>query len=259
MPGPTVGSSRALPESPDKAKTVRCIACAGLMPWGVLAIRHAENVHVHCLLVRRPVSGGALMFTGIIQSTGRVTRSEPRGGDLRFTLIASDFDASDIALGDSIAVSGCCLTVVAHEGDTLAFDVSNESLALTILGGLGVGDRVNLEKALRLSDRLGGHLVSGHVDGVGTIAAIEPDARSQRWRVEAPPALMRYIAAKGSVCMDGVSLTVNAIDGHAFEVNLVPHTVAHTTFADRRVGDRVNLEIDMLARYVERLLVAREP
>jgi riboflavin synthase len=218
----------------------------------------AENVHVHRLLVRRLVSGGALMFTGIIQSTGRVTRSEPCCGDLRFTLVAPGFDTSDVALGDSIAVSGCCLTVVAQEGDTLAFDVSNESLALTTLGGLGIGDRVNLEKALRLSDHLGGHLVSGHVDGVGTIAAIEPDARSQRWRVEAPPALMRYIAAKGSVCVDGVSLTVNAIDGRAFEINLVPHTVEHTTFADRRMGDRVNLEIDMLARYVERLLVAGE-
>lgn len=198
------------------------------------------------------------MFTGIIQSTGRVTRSEPSGGDLRFTLIAPDFDASDIALGDSIAVSGCCLTVVAHEGDTLAFDVSNESLSLTTLGSLGIGDRVNLEKAMRLSDRLGGHLVSGHVDGVGTIVSIEPDARSQRWRIAAPRELMRYIAAKGSVCIDGVSLTVNAVDGGAFEVNLVPHTVAHTTFADRRADDRVNLEIDMLARYVERLLAAGE-
>src|SRR6185312_13034655 len=191
MPEPTVGSRGSLSESPDKAKTVRCIACAGLMPWGVLAIRHAENVHVHRLPVRRLVFGGALMFTGIIQSTGRVTRSEPRGGDLRFSVVAPEFDVTDVALGDSIAVSGCCLTVVAREGDTLAFDVSNESLALTTLGGLGVGDRVNLEKALRLSDRLGGHLVSGHVDGIGTIAAIEPDARSQRWRIEAPSALAR--------------------------------------------------------------------
>ncbi|HVX03622.1 MAG TPA: riboflavin synthase [Rhodanobacteraceae bacterium] len=198
------------------------------------------------------------MFTGIIQSTGRVTRSEPRGGDLRFSVVAPEFDASDVALGDSVAVSGCCLTVVARDGDTLAFDVSNESLALTTLGSLGIGDRVNLEKALRLADRLGGHLVSGHVDGVGGIVSIEPDARSQRWRIAAPQGLMHYIAAKGSVCVDGVSLTVNAVDGDAFEVNLVPHTVAHTTFADRRVGDRVNLEIDMLARYVERLLVARE-
>ena len=198
------------------------------------------------------------MFTGIIQSTGRVTRSETRGGDLRFALIAPDLDTSDITLGDSIAVSGCCLTLVEREGDTLAFDVSNESLGLTTLGYLGVGDRVNLEKALRLSDRLGGHLVSGHVDGIGTITAIESDARSQRWRIAAPHELMRYIAAKGSVCMDGVSLTVNAVDGDEFEVNLVPYTVAHTTFSDRHAGDRVNLEIDMLARYVERLLVAKE-
>jgi riboflavin synthase len=228
------------------------------MPWGVLAIRHAENVHVHCLRFRHLVSGGVLMFTGIIQSTGRVTRSETRGGDLRFALIAPDLDTSDITLGDSIAVSGCCLTLVEREGDTLAFDVSNESLGLTTLGYLGVGDRVNLEKALRLSDRLGGHLVSGHVDGIGTITAIESDARSQRWRIAAPHELMRYIAAKGSVCMDGVSLTVNAVDGDEFEVNLVPYTVAHTTLGDRRVGDRVNLETDMLARYAERLLVAKE-
>ena len=198
------------------------------------------------------------MFTGIIQSTGRVTRSEARGGDLRFSVVAPEFDASDVALGDSIAVSGCCLTVVMREGDTLAFDVSNESLDLTTLGALGVGDRVNLEKALRLSDRLGGHLVSGHVDGIGTIDAIEADARSQRWRIAASHGLMRYIAAKGSVCVDGVSLTVNAVTDAAFDVNLIPHTVAHTTFADRHVGDRVNLEIDMLARYVERLLAARE-
>ena len=193
------------------------------------------------------------MFTGIIQSTGRVTRSEPRGGDLRFALVAPDFDATDIALGDSIAVSGCCLTVVAREGDTLAFDISNESLSLTTLGDLGVGDRVNLEKALRLSDRLGGHLVSGHVDGIGSIVSVGSDARSQRWILEAPPALARYIAAKGSVCVDGVSLTVNTVDGARFGVNLIPHTVEHTTFGDRRAGDRVNLEIDMLARYVERL------
>ena len=198
------------------------------------------------------------MFTGIIQSTGRVTRSEPRGGDLRFSIVAPEFDTTDVALGDSIAVSGCCLTVVEREGDTLAFDVSNESLALTTLGGLGIGDRVNLEKALRLSDRLGGHLVSGHIDGIGTISGIESDARSQRWRIGAPHALMHYIAAKGSVCMDGVSLTVNAVAGDEFEVNLIPHTVEQTTFRDRRAGDGVNLEIDMLARYVERLLGAKE-
>lgn len=199
------------------------------------------------------------MFTGIIQATGRVTRSEPRGGDLRLGIVAPDLDTSDVAPGDSLAVSGCCLTVVAHEGDTLAFDVSNESLALTTLGDLGVGDRVNLEKALRLSDRLGGHLVSGHVDGVGHIVSIEPDARSQRWIIEAPSELARYIAAKGSVCVEGVSLTVNTVEGTHFGVNLIPHTVEQTTFGDRRVGDRVNLEIDMLARYVERLRSCDHP
>ncbi|MBS0381392.1 MAG: riboflavin synthase [Proteobacteria bacterium] len=194
------------------------------------------------------------MFTGIIEATGRVAQLEPRGGDLRLAIAAPGFGSDDIALGDSVSVSGCCLTVVAIENHTLAFDVSNESLALTTLGSLRVDGAVNLEKALRLSDRLGGHLVSGHIDGVGKIASIEPDARSQRWAVEAPQDLMRYIAAKGSVCVDGVSLTVNAIDGDRFEVNLIPHTVEHTTFRDRRAGDRVNLEIDLLARYLERLM-----
>ncbi|TAM96354.1 MAG: riboflavin synthase [Rhodanobacteraceae bacterium] len=198
------------------------------------------------------------MFTGIIQSTGRIVRIEPRGGDARLVLAAPDIGPVDVALGDSISVSGCCLTVIARDGDMLAFDVSSETLSLTTLGNLRQGDRVNLEKALRLCDRLGGHLVSGHVDGVGSIVAVEPDARSQRWTIEAPPALSRYIAAKGSVCVDGASLTVNAVSGDRFGVNLIPHTVAITTFADRRAGDRVNLEVDMLARYVERLLATGE-
>jgi riboflavin synthase len=199
------------------------------------------------------------MFTGIVQATGTVVGLELRGGDLRFSIAAPELERDDVALGDSIAVSGCCLTVVAIEGEALAFDVSNETLSLTTLGDLRQGHRVNLEKALRLSDRLGGHLVSGHVDGVGTIAAIEPDARSQRWRIAAPCELMRYIAAKGSACVDGVSLTVNAVADATFEVNLIPHTVAATTFGDRRVGERVNLEIDLLARYVERLRSCDHP
>lgn len=198
------------------------------------------------------------MFTGIIQSIGRMARLEPRGGDLRIAVAAPDFGISDIALGDSISVSGCCLTVVAIENHALVFDVSNETLSLTTLGGLREGDAVNLEKALRLADRLGGHLVSGHVDGLGAIVAIEPDARSQRWSIEAPRDLLRYIAAKGSICMEGVSLTVNAVEGQRFDVNLIPHTVAATTFRDRREGDRVNLEIDLLARYLERLMNAPE-
>ena len=152
----------------------------------------------------------------------------------------------DTAIREILADSGWLAAEVHRRRPALA-------LSLTTLGGLREGDAVNLEPALRLSDRLGGHLVSGHVDGLGTIVAIESDARSQRWRIAAPQALARYIAAKGSICVDGVSLTVNAIDGNEFEVNLVPHTVAHTTFHDRNAGDRVNLEIDMLARYIERL------
>lgn len=203
--------------------------------------------------------GGRIMFTGIIQATGRVARLQERGGDLRVSVTAPAFDVADIRPGDSVAVSGCCLTVVAREGDGLTFDVSAETLHLTTLGGARAGDGVNLEKALRLSDRLGGHLVSGHVDGVGSIATVAPDARSQRWQVMAPSGLMRYIATKGSICVDGVSLTVNAVHDDAFEVNLIPHTVAHTTFAERRAGDHVNLEVDMLARYLERLMTDAEP
>lgn len=199
------------------------------------------------------------MFTGIVTATGTLAHRETRGGDLRLVIAAPELDRADVTPGDSISVSGCCLTVVAIEGATLAFDVSNESLALTTLGGLGVGDPVNLELALRLADRLGGHLVSGHVDGMGTIVAIDADARSQRWTIEAPTALARYIAAKGSVCVDGVSLTVNAVDGDRFGVNLIPHTVATTTFRARRVGDRVNLEIDLVARYLERLRSCDHP
>lgn len=194
------------------------------------------------------------MFTGIIEATGRIAASEARGGDRRLTVAAPDLDRSQVAVGDSIAVSGCCLTVVAIEGERLVFDVSRESLALTTLGELAVDARVNLERALRLADRLGGHLVSGHVDGIGTIEAVTPDARAQRWRIGAPHALSRYLARKGSVAVDGASLTVNAVAGDAFEVSLIPHTLAATTFGARRVGDRVNLEIDLLARYLERLL-----
>ena len=201
------------------------------------------------------------MFTGIIQCAGTLARSEPRGGDLRLTVAAPQLGLDDVAIGDSIAVSGCCLTVVERDlrDASLAFDASNETLALTTLGALQAGDTVNLEKALRLSDRLGGHLVSGHVDGTGRIASIEPDGRSQRWTIEAPGHLLRYVAAKGSVCVDGISLTVNDADGSRFSVNLIPHTIEVTTFARRKPGDRVNLEVDMMARYLERLLQEREP
>lgn len=200
------------------------------------------------------------MFTGIIQCTGTIVRNESRDGDVRLIIAAPELDISDVAIGDSIAVSGCCLTVVECDANNakLSFDVSNETLSLTTLGTLHDGDLVNLEKALRLSDRLGGHLVSGHVDGVGKIVSIEADARSQRWTIEAPRKLARYIAAKGSICVDGVSLTVNHVDGARFAVNLIPHTVAVTTFAQRKTGDHVNLEVDMMARYLERLLEMRQ-
>ena len=193
------------------------------------------------------------MFTGIIQAVGQVAALEPRGGDVRLRIAAPGWPLDDVAEGDSIAVAGVCLTALDLAADGFAADVSIETLNLTTLGRLAPGDGVNLEKALRLSDRLGGHLVSGHVDGVGRVVEIAADARSQRWTFEAPAALARYIAVKGSICIDGVSLTVNAVDGARFGVNLIPHTQAVTTFGTRRPGDAVNLEVDLLARYIERL------
>ena len=198
------------------------------------------------------------MFTGIIQGVGRLAGLEPRGGDVRLVVEVGSLAFEDVELGESIAVNGVCLTVVEFDASRFAADVSNETLALTTLGGLAEGDALNLERAMRPDDRLGGHLVSGHVDGVGSVAAIAPGARAQRWRFSAPAALMKYIAPKGSICVDGVSLTVNAVDAGGFEVALIPHTVAHTAFASTAVGDPVNLEVDLVARYVERLLSARE-
>jgi riboflavin synthase len=163
-----------------------------------------------------------------------------------------------VALGESIAVSGVCLTAVEFDAVSFAADVSTETLSLTTLGGRTIGDAVNLERAMRPSDRLGGHLVSGHVDGLGRVLSVHEDARAQRWRFAAPGPLLKYIAIKGSICVDGVSLTVNAVDAEGFEVALIPHTVSHTAFATTQVGDAVNLEIDLVARYVERLLSVRE-
>jgi riboflavin synthase len=198
------------------------------------------------------------MFTGIVETTGRLARIEPRGGDVRLVIDAGNLGLDDVAIGDSIAVSGVCLTAIGIDGNAFAVDVSTETLSRTSLGALGVGARVNLEKALRLSDRLGGHLVSGHVDGLGRVVAIEPDARSQRWTFELPPELARYAAPKGSIAIDGVSLTVNEVDGARFGVNLIPHTIDVTTLGDRRAGDAVNIEVDMIMRYVERLFPERE-
>ena len=197
------------------------------------------------------------MFTGIIEGVGRLSAVESRGGDARLIVDVGSLPFDAVQLGESIAVNGVCLTVVEFDARTFAADASNETLSLTTLGGLSVDARLNLERAMRPTDRLGGHLVSGHVDGVGSVLDIQPDARAQRWRFAAPPALLRYIAKKGSICVDGVSLTVNEADETGFEVALIPHTVANTAFASTRVGDPVNLEIDLVARYVERLLAGR--
>ena len=193
------------------------------------------------------------MFTGIIQALGKIARVEMHGGDTRLWIDAAQLDLVDVAVGDSICVSGVCLTAIALDGAQFAADVSVETLSCTTLGTLKIGNGVNLEKSLRLADRLGGHLVSGHVDGVGKVIAVAPDARSQRWTFELPDALARYVAAKGSVCIDGVSLTVNEVEHNRFGVNLIPHTIDVTTFRDKRAGDAVNIEVDLIARYVERL------
>lgn len=193
------------------------------------------------------------MFTGIIQAVGRVTSREPRGADARLVIDAAPLDLGDVAIGDSVAVGGVCLTAVALDGSRFVADVSAETLARTTLGQLGSGDPVNLEKALRLADRIGGHLVSGHVDGIGHVVRVDDDGASQRWTFSAPAALSRYIAVKGSICIDGTSLTVNEVAGDTFSVTLIPHTLGVTTFGARKAGDAVNLEVDLIARYIERL------
>jgi riboflavin synthase len=193
------------------------------------------------------------MFTGIIQAVGHIVSRDQRGTDARLVIDAGTLDLSDVALGDSIAVAGVCLTVVAIDATRWVADVSAETLARTTLGALAGGAGVNLEKALRLADRLGGHLVSGHVDGIGAVLRIDDDGASQRWTFRMPDGLARYIAVKGSICVDGTSLTVNAVDADTFGVTLIPHTLAVTTFGARMAGDSVNLEVDLVARYVERL------
>lgn len=195
------------------------------------------------------------MFTGIITAVGVLTTLQPRGSDTRLRIATGKLDLSDVQRGDSIAVSGVCLTAVDLPGDGFWADASRETLERTTLGHLQIGAKVNLEKALTPTTRLGGHLVSGHVDGIGTVTDWRGDGRSWRLRIQAPDALARYIAAKGSICIDGVSLTVNRVDGAAFELNIVPHTLAETTLADFKIGRRVNLEVDLIARYLERLLL----
>jgi len=195
------------------------------------------------------------MFTGIVQAVGRIYAIKPRGGDVRLTLDTGKLDMAGVVPGDSIAVNGVCLTAVHVDGPVLAADVSRETLSLTTLGDLRIGSGVNLEKALTLATPLGGHLVSGHVDGIGKVLEQRADARSIRFCIEAPPVLARYIAYKGSVSVDGTSLTVGAISGRVFELNIIPHTLQETILGEYRPGTRVNLEVDLIARYLERLLL----
>lgn len=195
------------------------------------------------------------MFTGIVEAIGEVTLREARGGDVRLGIATGKLDRADVKLGDSISVNGICLTVVELMGGGFLADVSGETLARTTLGRWQIGDRVNLEKALTPTARMGGHLVSGHVDGVGTVVDRRNEGRSVRFRIEAPKGLARYIAEKGSVCLDGVSLTVNSVSGAVFDLNIVPHTLTVTIIGDYRAGHAVNIEVDLIARYLERLLL----
>lgn len=194
------------------------------------------------------------MFTGIIQTIGQIRARESRGGDVRLLIAAGGLDMSAVAPGDSIAVNGVCLTAVEPSADAFCADVSMETLSRTTLAELAPGASVNLEPALTLAQRLGGHLVSGHVDGVGVIRQRWHDGRSVRLSIEAPPELSKYIAGKGSIGVDGVSLTVNSVNGSVFELNIVPHTLTATTLGECAAGRRVNLEVDIIARYLERLL-----
>ena len=195
------------------------------------------------------------MFTGIIQSVGQIEALQQKNNDMRLTLNIGKLSVDDLALGDSVAVSGVCLTVVEKTSNGFVADVSGETLSRTIAGQWQTGDRVNLELALTPTTRLGGHLVSGHVDGVGEVVKRSSDGRSERFIIKAPDSLAKYIAEKGSICVDGISLTVNTVSGSEFELNIVPHTLQETTMGDYMPGRQVNLEADIIARYLERLLL----
>jgi riboflavin synthase len=198
------------------------------------------------------------MFTGIIIATGRVTSVAEKGGDLELGIDAAALDLHRIAVGDSVSVQGVCLTVTRQEGTRFYADVSRETMAKTTLGALRSGSKVNLEPSLRAGEPLGGHLVSGHVDAVGKLRILTQDARSWRMEFELPDSLMRFVASKGSICVNGVSLTVNKVAGCRFDVNIIPHTLEVTTLGGLKVGDGVNIEIDVIARYLERLMAKTE-
>jgi riboflavin synthase len=199
------------------------------------------------------------MFTGIIQAVGKIEALTPQGGDLRLSIATGELPMQDVKIGDSLCVSGCCLTVIAKRERAFDADVSKETLSLTTLGDLKPGSPVNLEKSLTLATPLGGHLVSGHVDGLGTVKSRREEARSVRFDIQVPANIKKYIAHKGSISVDGVSLTVNAVQDDVFDVNIIPHTMSHTIFGNYQPGSRVNLEVDVVARYVERMLGERAP
>jgi riboflavin synthase len=194
------------------------------------------------------------MFTGIIIATGRIVSTADRGGDIELGIDAAGLDLARIAVGDSVCVQGVCLTATRLDGTRFCADVSGETLAKTTLGLLKNGSRVNLEPSLRAGDPLGGHVVSGHVDAVGRLAAVAEEARSRRLQFELPEGLMRFVAPKGSICIDGVSLTVNEVEGRRFGVNIIPHTYQVTTLGELAPGSHVNVEIDVIARYLDRLV-----
>ena len=194
------------------------------------------------------------MFTGIIQAQGTIAAIDKVGGDVRLSVQSAGLPFSSYAVGESIAVNGVCLTATVLRDDGFDTDVSTETLAVTSLGDLVIGSKVNLEPSLSLADRLGGHLVSGHVDCIGTVAGVAKDARSIRITIELAAEFARYVARKGSVCVDGVSLTINAVSGNSFDLNIIPHTAETTTIGEYSAGTAVNIEVDLVARYVERLL-----
>lgn len=199
------------------------------------------------------------MFTGIIKALGTVAATDEVDDDLRLTIDIADTPLATPALGDSVAINGVCLTATTLDANRFVADVSRETLGLTTLGTLQAGAPVNLEPALAAGDPLGGHLVSGHVDGIGELVDKAADARSWRLVFSVPKALARFIAVKGSICVDGISLTVNEVSDNTFGVNIVPHTMTHTNLGGREIGAAVNLEIDVIARYLDRLMATREP
>ena len=194
------------------------------------------------------------MFTGIIQATGNITRIESMGDDSRFIFNTCELDMTDLNIGDSIAVNGACLTIIEKESHSFVADLSQETLSLTTFSNQDVGARINLEKAMQLSDRINGHMVSGHIDGVGEILEKIDEGRSIQYQIKVPEELVRFISKKGSIAIDGVSLTVNQVENDCFSVNIIPHTLSETIFSDYEAGTKVNIEVDLIARYLAQLI-----